>query len=643
MDEFIMSLDNVLQRYCDPSDFYNSYKSLCGLQDSVPVNLVKAHYKNYRLELNADKVRVFDWAPIINAIKFDKSLEALSVFSIYKHQLRTRRKTLRFKMNCPPVHTKDVVKKLALSVSFLLKKSSKITTLELQGVPFTERDLFTIAKGVSKNTSLTTFTLDYCPVSEKCAKSLCNSFQKHPKISHISLSGCNLTSSSANEVCKLLHNQSLGLHSKRWVESLRYRTPDLKQMGGIKRLTLNANPAIGDDGISLLCEILPQDLWVKAIDLQGCGLSEKGASLLYSSIQMNNSIVVLDIRNNPMISNAKIREVLASVLLNAAKIEEAEYPWIKHKFPKLDHKTNIKRKPNVRTHTTFMPSVVEMKSRNSLKSHNVSLSFQKNVSSVKRNGSKLNKKPKSANPFDNFCVYKSRKCNQYFKDVQSLLGDMQRKLERANELEKTLKDMIINLEAENYELKLQLTDAQENMSVKSKLQDETLLENVEESFNKFHDFLDKLHEAGLGSIIEKSGYKKGMKVGDSNKEELALNNENDENIEPLAVEKSEEEHKENSVSSVSIAKSQKSNSTENSLRKSNGLLSEVCFDLPEAVHNDQNILSIDDLVAIKDGSGSDKSNSKEVSLSSKENSFSLSESLAKSCNFVKSPASSQKS
>ena len=635
-----MSLDNVLQRYCDPSDFYNSYKSLCGLQDSVPVNLVKAHYKNHRLELNADKVRVFDWAPIINALKFDKSLETLSVFSIYKHQLRTRRKTLRFKMNCPPIHTKDVVKKLALSMSFLLKKSNKITSVELQGIPFTERDLMTIAKGVAKNTSLTKFSLDYCPVSEKSAKSLCNSFQTHPKIAHISLSGCNLTSSSANEVCKLLHNQSLGLHSKRWAESLRYRTPDLKQMGGIKRLTLNANPAIGDDGITLLCEVLPQDLWVKAIDLQGCGLSEKGASLLYSSIQMNNSIVVLDIRNNPMISNAKIREVLASVLLNAAKVEEKEYPWIKHKFPKLDHKTNIRRKPNVRTHTTFMPSVVEIKSKSSLKSHNVSLSFQKNKLNGKRNRSKLSKTAKAVNPLDNFCVYKSRKCNQYFKDVQSLMGDMQRKLERASELEKTLKDMIINLEAENYELKLKLTDAQENMSVKSKLQDETLLENVEESFNKFHDFLDKLHEAGLGSIIEKSGYKKGMKIDDSNKEELASNKENSENVEPIIIEKSD---KENSVSLVSSSKSQKSISTENSLRKSNGLLSEVCFDLPEAAHDSQKVLSIDDLVAIKDGSRSHNSNSNKISSSSKENSISFSESIAKSSNFVKSPSSSQNS
>lgn len=52
-------------------------------------------------------------------------------------------------------------------------------------------------------------------------------------------------------------------HNEAWRDSLRYRRPDLDRMPGIRRITVNNNPLLGDQGAVLLAEALKDDLWLK--------------------------------------------------------------------------------------------------------------------------------------------------------------------------------------------------------------------------------------------------------------------------------------------------------------------------------------------------------------------------------------------
>ncbi len=56
-------------------------------------------------------------------------------------------------------------------------------------------------------------------------------------------------------------------HNEAWQDSLRYRRPDLDRMNGIRRITVNANPLVGDDGALALAESLKDDLWLKGNNL----------------------------------------------------------------------------------------------------------------------------------------------------------------------------------------------------------------------------------------------------------------------------------------------------------------------------------------------------------------------------------------
>ena len=58
-------------------------------------------------------------------------------------------------------------------------------------------------------------------------------------------------------------HQAMKRHNEAWQDSLRYRRPDLDRMSGIRRITINANPMVGDEGAMALAEALKDDLWLK--------------------------------------------------------------------------------------------------------------------------------------------------------------------------------------------------------------------------------------------------------------------------------------------------------------------------------------------------------------------------------------------
>lgn len=61
-------------------------------------------------------------------------------------------------------------------------------------------------------------------------------------------------------------HQATRRHSEAWAESLRYRRPDLDCMNGLRRISLNCNTLVGDQGAKALAEVLGEELWLKGKD-----------------------------------------------------------------------------------------------------------------------------------------------------------------------------------------------------------------------------------------------------------------------------------------------------------------------------------------------------------------------------------------
>lgn len=58
-------------------------------------------------------------------------------------------------------------------------------------------------------------------------------------------------------------HQRLNRDSAMWQDTLRLRQPHLDGMRGLRRISLNNNPKLGDSGVVVIAEDLVEDLWIK--------------------------------------------------------------------------------------------------------------------------------------------------------------------------------------------------------------------------------------------------------------------------------------------------------------------------------------------------------------------------------------------
>lgn len=537
---------SVKTRHRAMYDFEGCYEQLCSLQGSVPLQIVKAHIKDGVIDINGDKIRMLDWAPVLDSIKVNKNLRYMAIKSFFQFSAsNSSKKTHYFKRKTPAICSKDVTQWLATSLRSCLMISPALRCLDLQGVPLRERDVSILCNGIEKNGSLSFLSFNYCQIGDKGVQIFCRAVRSHPSLSHVSLSGCNITKNGAAAIAKLIKHQSVLRHGEAWVDSLRYRTPNLNCMGGIRRISLNCNPMIGDDGIEAFNDALRDDLWVKALDFQLCGLSTKGALSLLETMHYNHTVVVLDLRQNPMIDSTTLRTLLGRVLMNASGSDEVDYPWVKAEAPKDPYNTRKYRPPKASNRNFARKCVAKQLKSSSFENlstksrsktpakYKSSLAWQTTVKScdfssiADESKANLTILPHSdhlsssgdiqsrfeADPINDTSLLDDSHLtlNQslaFIKQLKIELINSQRKLKAALSSEKSLNAKILTLEVENARLKKDLAASFEQSKYRSQLEDETFLDSIEQSFNKFHDFLNKLHSVGLGSLAKEAGFSK---------------------------------------------------------------------------------------------------------------------------------------
>ena len=130
-------------------------------------------------------------------------------------------------------------------------------------------------------------------------------------IESLDFSFCNLTVCGAESVANLLKYQKIQRFSEVWMRSLRYKDTNAETIPGLKSIILNYNSQIGDNGISLLIEVLNEDVWIKNIEMQGCGITDEGANHIIKCLSINKTIVTFNLANNPDISNHLHRHINA--------------------------------------------------------------------------------------------------------------------------------------------------------------------------------------------------------------------------------------------------------------------------------------------------------------------------------------------
>ncbi|NXM46634.1 CEP78 protein, partial [Gymnorhina tibicen] len=550
-----------LRRQC-MLDFYSHYEHLCELQGSLPLKAVKANVTRDAIDLIVDHIKATDWAPLLNALRHNKTLTSIGIRSLHQHGLEesgVERYKTYFRRRIPATLSKDLTGQLCKAVRGCLSISDVLKNLELQGLLLRERDLALLTKGLASASSLESVSLAHCPIGDGGLETICQSIKNTATIRFVNFTACSLTWRGAEHIANVLKHQAIRRHGEAWAESLRYRRPDLEYMTGLRRITLNCNMLIGDRGASAFADCLGEDLWLKALDLQQCGISNEGARSLLDALQTNTTLVVLDIRKNPLIGHVLMKNIIERVLKNGNSAD-SEYKWLISP----SSKDALKTKPKKRT-------IVLGSGRKGKATIRIGLSSKKSVSPGKKNSSvKENYSPKPLAPgTKGFLPWRTAErakrgrggamdcagklpvkiqtggpvkvtvesaSSSETEDTEDLADivhqpDSAKSLDKIDaaqyqqlqmELEECLgklkeeqkarvkaEERLLETEIENARLRnlnISLSEVLHAQSVTSLiLEDEGVLGSIENSFQKFHAFLDLLKDAGLGQLAVLAG------------------------------------------------------------------------------------------------------------------------------------------
>ncbi|CAN0320300.1 unnamed protein product [Bubo scandiacus] len=543
-------------------DFYSHYEHLCALQGSVPLKAVKANLSQGALDLIVDHIKAADWAPLLNAIRHNKTLTSIAIRSFHQQGLGesgVERYKTYFRRRIPAIRSKDLTGQLCKAVKGCLSMSDVLKNIELQGLLLRERDLILLTKGLATASSLESVSLAHCPIGDGGLQTICQSVKNSTTIRCVNFTGCSLTWRGAEHISNVLKHQAMKRHGEAWAESLRYRRPDLDYMTGLRRITFNCNMLVGDRGASAFADSLGEDLWLKALDLQQCGISNEGARSLLDALQTNTTLVVLDIRKNPLIDHLMMKNIIERVLMNGNSAN-SEYKWLTSPSSKDVLKTRTKKrtivlgsgrkgKATIRIGLPPKKSVSPEKKKPSVKDSYspkplppgtkgflpwrtaerakrcrggpvdsteelpvkiqtgipVKVTVESASTSETEDTEDLDDvihHPDLAKSLDKISVTKCQQLQLELEECMEKLKEEQRARVKAEK-------QILELEMENARLRslnISLSEVLHAQSVTNMiLEDEGVLGSIENSFQKFHAFLDLLKDAGLGQLAVLAG------------------------------------------------------------------------------------------------------------------------------------------
>jgi len=548
-------IETVRQRQKNSTDFASCYDNLCALQNSCPLGSITANLDELTIDCNADRIRLPDWTPILNALKINKTLKFVAFRSYWQQTLypdgevsEQRLQALRKK--APAIRSKDVTYRVCRTIKECLCITENLNSLIFQGIPLRERDLACLAKGISKNKTLQHLSLEFCQIGDGGVDILCNAIKNNTSVLTVNFTGCSLTWRGADTLAKVIRHQATRRHTVAWQDSLRYRRPDLDRMPGLRRITICKNPLINDRGAELIAEALKDDLWVKALDMQQCGVSTEGAMAFQPVLKFNTTITVLDLRLNPLIEREVFGSLMEQLMINTGDTE-LEYPWLVIREPKpgriRPHKRGgaFKGKPastqqrGGRAFVSKNASVISKKSSAGFVPWRTAARVGKNrhklgrqvaqggVSAKKKVKTTVTKPQAASSPLASeederasnrtIATESSVDNREKLKDMQFEMEMLKRRLEDESRARATADSRILELEVENRRLQQEIRllktkqgmpptrpipmngallnttfDHPKNGGARTILEDDRVLESIEASFRQFHGFLDLL-------------------------------------------------------------------------------------------------------------------------------------------------------
>uniref|UniRef100_A0A1I8NX28 Uncharacterized protein n=1 Tax=Stomoxys calcitrans TaxID=35570 RepID=A0A1I8NX28_STOCA len=295
-----ISSTKKLSRCCS---FHFRYLELCRAKNLTPLPDIKMKKNSTNiLDFYGDKLCVNDWLLVVASLNSDQVLQTLAIrmrkaFPIVLELLDTEKKAKLFRQK-PVIFTKFVFSGVVEALSNCIEVNKNLRVLSLEGLPLNEKYVESVAKALSSNKGLQDISFQRSNIGDKGCEVICNAVKYLENVEKLNLSECNLTSKGAEFVADMLKIQKITHFTEGWQKSLRYGEVDPDAMHGLRCLKLAGNQQIGDEGLKAIVEELKENICVKFLDMENCGLTDVAVNLILDCLELNNGIEDFKVANN---------------------------------------------------------------------------------------------------------------------------------------------------------------------------------------------------------------------------------------------------------------------------------------------------------------------------------------------------------
>ena len=314
-------------------NFWTAYLNECAKGDQCPLLKIQKNAERGILDINCDRIWAEEWPCLLKAIAYSNNIESIHFHSIWRNKTKGEKSSDQpavgehysviynhsRKTQKPFIQNSDYSFNLVRSLSLCFRYSPALTSLSLTGICFSIDALKLLGASIPHAISLKKLDMSDTPLKDEGLKAIAPGLRRSCTIAVLDISSCLLTEDSHETLGAIVKGQIVNRQLEKWKDSLRYREAILENQAGLRRMTLCCNPLLGDRGISDISEALQDDLWLKALDFQHCGISGKGVKKILSHVKHNTTIKIIDVRNN------NVEEKLMGALYVQLNINN-EYP-----------------------------------------------------------------------------------------------------------------------------------------------------------------------------------------------------------------------------------------------------------------------------------------------------------------------------
>lgn len=209
----------------------------------------------------------------------------------------------------PAIYSKFLLTELVVTLQNFLMNNDMLESLTLEGLPLRGNFVKPLLVGLAHNSSIKTLSFARSNLQDEACIDLCTSLKHMMNIETLNFSGCSLGINGAEAIASVIKFHKIERFSEAWQQSLRYQNAKAESLQGLRNVYLNNNPMVGDAGLQKITEVLSEDVWVKNIEMQNCGLTEVGANRIIQCLDYNKTILSFNISGNSDVPDHLCRHI----------------------------------------------------------------------------------------------------------------------------------------------------------------------------------------------------------------------------------------------------------------------------------------------------------------------------------------------